>query len=219
GDPRRLAAARPRGRPLLRAVLRCRRGGAPRRPAAGRKGGLCDHRARAQGPGRGRMTIHVRAPATTANLGPGFDCAAAALDLWNELEVEDGEGEADESHLGIQAFARFAPIEGKRFEFVSRIPRERGLGSSAAVIALGLVAGAVAAGEEPDPEKLLAVGVVLEGHADNLAAALAGGVCLTWENRIVRVADSLPAVPFALVPEATVSTADARNSLPDSVSH
>ena len=165
------------------------------------------------------MKIHVRAPATTANIGPGFDCAAAALDLWNELEVEEGEGELDESHLGVQAFAKLAPTEGRQFEFVSRIPRERGLGSSAAVIALGLVAGAIAAGEEPDPEKLLAVGVELEGHADNLAAALAGGVCLTWENRIVRVADSLPAVPFALVPEAMVSTAEARNSLPDSVSH
>lgn len=165
------------------------------------------------------MKIHVRAPATTANIGPGFDCAAAALDLWNELEVEDGEGEVEESHLGVQAFAKLAPVDGKRFEFVSRIPRERGLGSSAAVIALGLVAGAVAAGEEPDPEQLLAIGVELEGHADNLAAALAGGVCLTWENRIVRVADSLPAVPFALVPETTVSTAEARNSLPDSVSH
>ncbi|HET6658274.1 MAG TPA: homoserine kinase [Gaiellaceae bacterium] len=165
------------------------------------------------------MTIHVRAPATTANIGPGFDCAAAALDLWNELEVEDGDGEVDMSHLGIQAFAKLAPVDGKRFEFVSRIPRERGLGSSASVIALGLVAGAIAAGEEPDPEKLLAIGVELEGHADNLAAALAGGVCLTWENRIVRVADTLPAVPFALVPEATVSTAEARNSLPDSVSH
>ena len=165
------------------------------------------------------MKIHVRAPATTANIGPGFDCVAAALDLWNELEVEEGDGELDESHLGIQAFSRLAPVAGKRFEFVSRIPRERGLGSSAAVIALGLVAGSLAAGEEPEPEKLLAIGVDLEGHADNLAAALAGGVCLTWENRIVRVADSLPAVPFALVPEATVSTADARNSLPDSVSH
>jgi homoserine kinase len=165
------------------------------------------------------MTIHVRAPATTANIGPGFDCVAAALDLWNELEVEDGEGEVDASHLGVQAFAKLAPVDGKRFEFVSRIPRERGLGSSAAVIALGLVAGALAAGEEPDPEKLLAVGVELEGHADNLAAALAGGVCLTWENRIVRVANSLPAVPFALVPEAKVSTAEARNSLPDSVPH
>jgi homoserine kinase len=63
------------------------------------------------------------------------------------------------------------------------------------------------------------VGVELEGHADNLAAALAGGVCLTWDDRIVRVADSLPAVPFAVVPEATVSTAEARNSLPDTVPH
>jgi len=165
------------------------------------------------------MKLHVRAPATTANIGPGFDCAGAALDLWNELEVEEGDGELDESHLGIQAFAKFAPVDGKRFEFVSRIPRERGLGSSASVIALGLVAGSIAAGEEPDPEKLLAIGVELEGHADNLAAALTGGVCLTWENRIVRVADSLPAVPFALVPEATVSTSEARNSLPDTVSH
>jgi homoserine kinase len=163
------------------------------------------------------MKIHVRAPATTANIGPGFDCVAAALDLWNELEVEDGDGEIDGSHLGIQAFAKFAPTGGKRFEFVSRIPRERGLGSSAAVIALGLVAGALAAGEEPDPEKLLAAGFGLEGHPDNLAAALTGGVCLTWENRVVRVADSLPAVPFALVPEATVSTAEARSSLPESV--
>ncbi len=58
------------------------------------------------------MTISVRAPATTANLGPGFDCAAVALDLWNELEVSDGEGAADESHLGIQAFARLASPAG-----------------------------------------------------------------------------------------------------------
>jgi len=165
------------------------------------------------------MKIHVRAPATTANIGPGFDCVAAALDLWNELEVEEGDGEVDESHLGVRAFAKLAPIAGKRFEFVSRIPRERGLGSSAAVIALGLVAGAQAAGKDLSPEELLAVGLELEGHPDNLAAALTGGVCLTWNGRIARVGDTLPAVPFALVPEATVSTAEARNSLPDSVPH
>jgi homoserine kinase len=165
------------------------------------------------------MTLHVRAPATTANLGPGFDCAAAALDLWNELEVDDGEGEIDESHLGVQAYALLAPLAGRRFEFVSRIPRERGLGSSAAVIALGLVAGALAAGREPDPEELLAVGVELEGHPDNLSAALAGGVTLTWENRIARIADTLPAIPFALVPESTVSTSAARDALPETVTH
>ncbi|HEX5468740.1 MAG TPA: hypothetical protein VFW80_06810 [Gaiellaceae bacterium] len=165
------------------------------------------------------MKIHVRAPATTANIGPGFDCVAAALDLWNELEVEDGEDKTDESHLGIRAFALLAPVEGRRFRFTSRIPRERGLGSSAAVIALGLVAGALAAGKEPDPEQLLALGLELEGHSDNLAAALAGGVCLTWEGRIARVSDTLPAVPFALLPEATVSTAAARASLPESIPH
>jgi homoserine kinase len=165
------------------------------------------------------VTIHVRAPATTANIGPGFDCVAAALDLWNELEVEEGVGEADQSHLGVQAFARLAPLDGRSFRFTDHVPRERGLGSSAAIIALGLVAGARAAGIEPDPERLLAEGLELEGHPDNLAAALAGGVTMTWENRIVRVADDLPAVPIGVVPETTVSTAAARNSLPQSVPH
>src|SRR5918912_2847354 len=99
------------------------------------------------------MTIRVRAPASTANLGPGFDCAAAALDLWNEVEVDEngavatieieGEG-ADElprdgRHLTLRAFAQFAPPERCRFRFVNRVPLERGLGSSAAAIALGLV--------------------------------------------------------------------------------
>ena len=165
------------------------------------------------------MTIQVRAPATTANIGPGFDCVAAALDLWNELEVEEGEEQPDDSHLGVRAFARLASPQGKRFRFTDRIPRERGLGSSAAVIALGLVAGARAAGIEPDPERLLAEGVELEGHPDNLAAALSGGVTLTWEDRIVQVSDRLPAVPIGIVPESTVSTAAARNSLPESVPH
>lgn len=165
------------------------------------------------------MTIHVRAPATTANIGPGFDCVAAALDLWNELEVGEGAGEVDGSHLGVRAFARLASTEGRSFRFTDRIPRQRGLGSSAAVIALGLVAGALAAGSEPDPEELLAEGLELEGHPDNLAAALAGGVCLTFDGRIVRVADELPAVPIGLVPESTVSTAAARNSLPEAVPH
>jgi homoserine kinase len=87
------------------------------------------------------------------------------------------------------------------------------------VIALGLVAGALANGREPDAESLLAEGVDLEGHADNLAAALAGGVCVTWENRIARVADALPAVALAVVPDATVSTAASRAALPASVPH
>lgn len=165
------------------------------------------------------MTIRVRAPATTANLGPGFDCVAAALDLWNDLEVGEGDDEPDLGHLGVQAFARLAPVEGRSFRWSDRIPRGRGLGSSAAVIALGLVAGALASGRDPDAESLLAAGVDLEGHADNLAAALAGGVCLTWEHRIARIADALPAVAIAVVPDATVATAASRAALPASVPH
>jgi len=106
------------------------------------------------------VKIDVRAPASTANLGPGFDCAAAALDLWNELVVEqngssatveiDGEGATELSrggeHLTLRAFARFASPDGYRFSFVNRIPLERGLGSSASAVALGLVAGAAVAG-------------------------------------------------------------------------
>lgn len=163
--------------------------------------------------------VRARAPATTANLGPGFDCAAVALDLWNELEVQDGDGVPDLDHLGIRAFARLARVEGRTFAFVDRIPRERGLGSSAATIALGLVAAAAVEGLEASAEELLAEGVELEGHADNLAAALAGGVCLTWDTKIARVADDAPAVPIALVPEATVSTAAARAALPGVVAH
>jgi homoserine kinase len=164
-------------------------------------------------------TIRVRAPATTANLGPGFDCAAAALDLWNELEVGEADGRPDLDHLGVRAFARLAPVEGKSFRWTDRIPRSSGLGSSAAVIALGLVAADLAEGRVPDAERLLAEGVELEGHADNLAAALAGGVCVTWENRIARLADAVPAVPIAVVPDATVSTSASRAALPPSVPH
>jgi homoserine kinase len=163
--------------------------------------------------------VRVRAPASSANLGPGFDCAAVALDLWNELEVEDEGSSVDIDHLGVRAFARLARVDGRRFTFVDRIPRERGLGSSAAVIALGLVAAAAVEGLSLSEEELLAEGVELEGHADNLAAALAGGVCLTWDTKIARLADDAPAVPIALVPEATVSTAASRAALPDEVAH
>ena len=152
-----------------------------------------------------------RAPATTANLGPGFDAVGAALELWNELELTEG-AVADESHLGVRAFSVYASPAPWAFEWTSRIPRERGLGSSAAVVALGLVAGAWAANVEPGIEELVEAGLPLEGHADNLAPALAGGVCLTWEGNVARVADTLPALPIAVVPETRVSTEAARRT-------
>jgi homoserine kinase len=165
--------------------------------------------------------IHVRAPATSANIGPGFDCLAVAFDLWNELVVED-DAEAspsDPGHLAIAAFTRLASPERRRFTFVERIPRTSGLGSSAATIALGLVAGALAAGGDLRPESLLAEGLPLEGHPDNLAAALVGGACLTWAGRIERLADSTPASAIALVSAAQVETRSSRAALPHEVSH
>lgn len=166
------------------------------------------------------MSIRVGAPASTANLGPGFDCVGVALDLLNEVEVAEGpDGPADLGHLGVRAFARVLDPDGWSFAWTTRIPRERGLGSSAAVIALGLVAATLAEGREPDPEELLDLGARLEGHCDNLAAALAGGVCLTRGGKLVRIGDDLPAVPIAVVPEETFATVEARTSLPESVSH
>jgi homoserine kinase len=177
----------------------------------------------------------VRAPASTANLGPGFDCAAAALDLWNELHVLDADGgplvtaegegaeevPTDERHLALRAFALLAPLEGHRFHFVNRIPLERGLGSSAATIAAGLVAGATVAGAAS--EDLLNAGLPLEGHPDNLAAALHGGVCLIWQNgagvRAKSVAADLPFAAVVVAPDTRVNTADSRNRLPESLSH
>jgi homoserine kinase len=170
--------------------------------------------------------VTFRAPATSANLGPAFDCAAVALELWNELHVSDGDGvvvegegadelPADTSNLAVRAYALLADPAGKRFRFTNRIPLERGLGSSAAAIALGLAA----ARPDGDPEELLAAGLELENHADNLAAALVGGVTLTWERRIARIAEALPLAPVALVPRERTSTEASRRSLPSTVAH
>lgn len=181
------------------------------------------------------MTVlRVRAPASIANLGPGFDCAAVAVELWNELEVHAGCGieivgedadrlPRDAGNLALRAFSLLAPPDGLQFSFLNRIPVGRGLGSSAAAVALGLVAGAPAAGLRVDQVSLLELGTRLEGHADNLAAALAGGVCLTWasdvEQRLCRIASALPLVPLAVVPSDRVDTDRARRALPRVVSH
>ena len=178
--------------------------------------------------------IHARAPASTANLGPGFDAAAAALDLWNTVEIEegtfaieiDGEG-ADElphdgSHLAVQAFALLTPPSGYRFRFTNTIPLERGLGSSAAAIGLGLVAAARAGGHLLAVEELVTLGARLESHIDNLAAVLGGGVCIAWREdrpRVRRIADRLPAAAIAVVPSERTSTAASRIALPESVAH
>ncbi len=167
-----------------------------------------------------------RAPATSANLGPGFDCAAVALELWNELELTEGEGvliegvgagelAADASNLAVRAYALLGDPAGKQFRFTNRIPLERGLGSSAAAIALGLVA----ARPDGDPEELLAAGLTLEDHADNLGAALLGGVTLAWDGHVVKVADSLPLHAVAVIPGVRTNTASSRGTMPESIPH
>jgi homoserine kinase len=171
--------------------------------------------------------VKFRAPATSANLGPGFDCAAVALDLWNELELVEGDGvtvegvgagelPADETNLAIRAFELIAPAQGLRFVFRNRIPLERGLGSSAAAIALGLAAasrGTRSVGE------LLALGAQLESHQDNLGAALTGGACVTWRGRVAKIAQTLPLQPIAVIPETRVLTEKSRHALPSQISH
>ena len=180
----------------------------------------------------------IRAPASTANLGPGFDCAAAALDLWNELHVlpaADGEplvtleglgaGElpTDASHLALRAFALASPIKGHRFHFVNRIPLERGLGSAAATVAAGITAGRVAAGGDASLDEVLELALPLEGHADNLAAALQGGVCLIWRDdsrySIRRIAEDLPLAAILVVPNSRVNTSESRSRLPEFIRH
>jgi len=168
----------------------------------------------------------VRAPATSANLGPLFDAGGVALELWNEVEMTDGDGvvvvgegadelPADKTNLAVRAYALLADPGGKRFSFANRIPLECGLGSSAAAIALGLVA----ARPDATADELLAAGLELEPHADNLAAALVGGVTLIVDRRVVRLAVTTPLAPVAIVPRTRTSTAAARRALPVSVTH
>jgi len=180
------------------------------------------------------LTVRVVAPASTANLGPGFDTAAAALELWNEVTVEEGTGveiagegadelPRDHSHLTLRAFALFAPAEGFRFTFVNRVPLERGLGSSAAAIAMGLVAGAAVSGRSAQPGDLLAAGVPIEGHADNLAAALYGGVCFAMKRNgtihAARIAADMPVAAIIAMPSTRTHTGTSRSTLPATVTH
>ncbi|HEY3183155.1 MAG TPA: homoserine kinase [Gaiellaceae bacterium] len=175
------------------------------------------------------MTLLVSAPASTANVGSGFDCVAVALDLRNEVELEPGDGAVeiegegadelprDDSHLALRAFSLFADPGAFKFRFTNRIPLERGLGSSAAAIAVGLAAGQAAAGKTLPVDELVGLGAPLEGHADNLAAALAGGVTLTSGGRVMRLADEAPGEPIALVPNSRVNTRESRSALPATV--
>lgn len=164
--------------------------------------------------------MKVRAPASTANIGPGFDCLGAALTVSLEIET-------DESSEELPRIVRRAIREGARDEAVdvraaitSDIPRARGLGSSAACVAAGLVLGAARAGRDIDRAELLLIGTPIEGHPDNLAAALFGGITLVLPDAtVMRYEPSGGVRPLILVPGRSLATKEARKALPDVVPH
>lgn len=188
-------------------------------------------------------TLHVRVPATTANLGSGFDCVGMAFDWYDELTLETfdddrlevvvtGEGAeqvpTDERHLvvssilrGLEEFGAARP--GMRLTSRNTIPHSRGLGSSASAIAAGLAFawGIARPGEALDRAALTRVGHALEGHPDNVGAAVWGGAILAWarEDRVSLVELPLPdefrAVVF--VPDFESGTREARAVLPETV--
>jgi homoserine kinase len=178
----------------------------------------------------------VRVPASSANLGPGFDVLAAALSLHLELEVsEAGEfavdtgGEdvpADRANLCVRAFEQLQPAEGLRFEIRSDIPLARGLGSSAAAIVAGLMAADHMYELALERDELYAHAVELEGHPDNVAAALYGGFALCPRPdeagdlpRPVRLEPPQGVEPLLVIPYEPVPTTEARAALPAEVPH
>jgi homoserine kinase len=168
----------------------------------------------------------VRVPASSANLGPGYDVLAAALSLELELEVEET-GEffvhsevpgvpADRSNLCVRAFERLHPADGLTFHIRSAIPSSAGLGSSAAAIVAGLAA-ADHLYELDAP--LFELAVELEGHPDNVAAALHGGfvICPGPGEEPVRF-DPAPGLEGVVaIPEHEVPTPEARAAMPAEV--
>ena len=162
----------------------------------------------------------VRVPASSANLGPGFDCMAAALALHLELEVEETGEFALETdlpvargreNLCVQAFERLRPADGFTFRIRSEIPLAGGLGSSAAAIVAGLMAADHLFELDAD---LLREASELEGHPDNVAAALRGGFVVCADGEVARFDPPTGLEALAVVPDRAVRTRAARAVLP-----
>lgn len=177
--------------------------------------------------------LTVSAPATSANLGPGFDCMAVALDLGNAVIVSrrpgplavtvtgEGEGEVPEdgTNLVCRALAAgLGSLDGLHVECRNRIPLGRGLGSSAAAVCSGLVAANAIGGLRWTPDDLLARAAEIEGHADNAAACLTGGMVAVAPGPVARPVPVPEGLSFlAVIPEGRVSTEAARRAMPGSV--
>ncbi|HET8616557.1 MAG TPA: homoserine kinase [Actinomycetales bacterium] len=193
----------------------------------------------------------VEVPATSANLGPGFDSLGLALGLTDEVQVEargdavvvevEGEGAdelpRDESHLVVRSLraaldaAGCAQPAGLRLRCRNRLPHGRGLGSSASAAVAGVLAARGLLRNEDTVDRVgalddataLRVATALEGHPDNAAAALLGGLTIAWSEGgdavAVRVDPHPELAPVVLVPPNRLSTRTARAALPAMVPH
>jgi homoserine kinase len=165
----------------------------------------------------------VRVPASSANLGPGFDVLAAAVQLHLELEVEETGSYAvatdpaiarDRDNLCVRGFERLHPADAFTFTIRSQIPLAGGLGSSAAAIVAGLMAADHLFELDAD---LLALATELEGHPDNVAAALHGGFVVCAGGRVAGLEPPAGLEGVAVVPDEVVRTQTARALLPADV--
>jgi homoserine kinase len=184
----------------------------------------------------------VRVPATSANLGPGFDSLGLALGLYDVVEAEvlreglevtvEGEGAGhvplDEQHLVVQALLSAADSfgvgrpPGLRMHAHNAIPHGRGLGSSAAAVVAGVTLFDLLAPAGDVARDLVPVAGRLEGHPDNVAAALMGGLTIAWceeEAHAVRLQPHRSLEPVVLIPEHRLETRHARTLLPEQVPH
>jgi homoserine kinase len=202
--------------------------------------------ARRSGPAFRAAPLRVQVPATSANLGPGFDALGLALALYDDVvvRVTDEPGlTVDVAGMGAASMprnARHLVVRSMRATFrvlggaprglevvcANRIPHGRGLGSSAAAIVAGVTAarGLVVGGAERlDDGAALALAASLEGHPDNVAACMRGGLTIAWRDGDHAAATAVPVArslaPVVFVPGARTSTKAARRMLPDSVPH
>lgn len=192
----------------------------------------------AGGPSFRAAPVRVRVPATSANLGPGFDAFGLALGLYDDVIARVGEagihvdvaGEGaddvprDRRHLVVKAMrAAFDRMGGqpRGIEIVcaNRIPHGRGLGSSAAAIVAGVLAARSLVLGGLDDDEVHDLCAEIEGHPDNVAACLHGGLTVAWDGGVVRLPVDPSLTVVAFVPTSRSSTAKARRMLPESVPH
>jgi homoserine kinase len=176
--------------------------------------------------------IRVSAPASSANLGPGYDCLAVALPLRNVVSVErrpgplevtvSGEGAGvlpcDASNLVVRSFAEVwdAPLDDLAFHMRNEVPLQSGTGSSSAAIVAGLAAALALQGRPCGSDELIALAAPIEGHPDNVAAAIAGGftVAVDGEAPLLRRIEPPAGLAFVLVvPDHELGTPESRKSL------